>query len=69
MLARYASNARAQVFQRMPDDRGIATLLAFADGLHATAQDDVLDILDVLLTDLLARVGEPGEETAPKHHR
>jgi hypothetical protein len=56
LLARYASNARAQVFHRMPDDRGIATLLAFACGLQATAQDDVLDVLDILLTDLFARV-------------
>lgn len=56
VLARYASNARAQVFQRMPDDRGIAALLAFACALQATAQDDVLDVLDMLLTDLLARV-------------
>jgi hypothetical protein len=30
VLARYASGARAQVFQRMPAERGIATLLAFA---------------------------------------
>ncbi len=56
VLARYASSARAQVFQRMPAERGIATLLAFACALQATAQDDVLDVLDVLLTDLLARV-------------
>jgi hypothetical protein len=55
-LARDASNARAQVFHRMPDDRGIATLPAFACGLQATAQDDVLDVLDTLLTDLFARV-------------
>jgi hypothetical protein len=56
VLARYASSARAQVFQRMPAERGIATLLAFACALQATTQDDVLDVLDMLLTDLLARV-------------
>jgi len=56
VLARYASSARAQVFQRMPAERGIATLLAFACALQATAQDDVVDVLDMLLTDLLARV-------------
>ena len=56
VLARYVSSARAQVFQRMPAERGIATLLAFACALQATAQDDVLDVLDMLLTDLLARV-------------
>jgi hypothetical protein len=31
-------------------------LLAFACTLQGTAQDDVLDVLDMLLTDLLARV-------------
>ncbi|HEY8801889.1 MAG TPA: DUF4158 domain-containing protein, partial [Candidatus Dormibacteraeota bacterium] len=56
VLARYASSARAQVFQRMPAERGIATLLAFACALQATAQDDVLDVLEMLLTDLMARV-------------
>ncbi len=40
----------------MPAERGIAKLLAFACTLQATAQDDVLDVLDMLLTDLLARV-------------
>ena len=56
VLARYASSARAQVFQRMPAERAIATLLAFACALQATAQDDVVDVLEMLLTDLLARV-------------
>ena len=49
VLARSASSARAQVFQRMPAERGIATLLAFACALQATAHDDVLDVLDMLL--------------------
>jgi len=40
----------------MPAERGIATLLAFACALQATAQDDALDVLDMLLTDSLARV-------------
>jgi len=56
LLARFASTARAQAIQRMPAERGIATLLAFASALQASAQDDVLDVLDMLLTDLLARV-------------
>ena len=34
----------------------MATLVAFACTLPARAQDDVLDVLDRLLTDLLARV-------------
>jgi TnpA family transposase len=55
-LARSASTARAQAIQRMPAERGMATLVAFACILQATAQDDVLDVLDRLLTGLLARV-------------
>jgi TnpA family transposase len=55
-LARYASTVRAQAIQRMPPERGIATLVAFACSLQASAQDDVIDVLDRLLTDLLARV-------------
>jgi hypothetical protein len=34
----------------------MATLVAFACLLQASAEDDVLDVLDRLLTDLLARV-------------
>jgi hypothetical protein len=56
LLARSASTVRAQAIQRMPPDRGMATLVAFACTLQARAQDDVLDVLDRLLTDLLARV-------------
>src|SRR6266849_4112235 len=56
VLARYASTARAQAIQRMPAERGIATLVAFACALQASAQDDVLDVLEMLLTDLVARV-------------
>jgi hypothetical protein len=40
----------------MPAERGMATLVAFACTLEASAQDDALDVLDRLLTDLLARV-------------
>jgi len=56
VLARYASTARAQAIQRMSAERGMATLVAFACTLEASAQDDALDVLDRLLTDLLARV-------------
>ena len=52
-LARYANTARAQAIQRMPAERGIATLVAFASALQANAQDDVLDVLEMLLTDLM----------------
>ena len=56
LLARSAATMRAQAIQRMPAERGMPTLVAFAYTLQASAQDDVLDVLDRLLTDLLARV-------------
>jgi hypothetical protein len=34
----------------MPDERRAATLLAFIRALEASAQDDVLDLLDVIVT-------------------
>jgi hypothetical protein len=55
-LARYANSVRAQAIQRMPAERALATLVAFASSLEASAQDDVLDVLDRLFADLFARV-------------
>jgi hypothetical protein len=56
LLARFATTARAQAIRRMPAERGMATLVAFAITLEAGAQDDVLDVLDRLLGELLTRV-------------
>jgi hypothetical protein len=61
VLARYAASARAQAIARMPDQRRIATLVAFANQLTATAQDDALDVLDMLVENLLDRVEHDGE--------
>ena len=40
----------------MPAERGMAALVTFACTLQDSPQDDVLDVLDRLLTDLLARL-------------
>jgi len=69
VLARYASSARAQVFQRMPTERAIATLLAFACALQATAQDDVVDVLGDPTHRSVGTRGEPVEAAAATHHR
>ncbi len=61
VLARYAAAAKAQAIARMPDQRRIATLLAFGHQLQATAQDDALDVLDMLVENLLDRVEHDGE--------
>lgn len=61
-LARYAAAARAQALARMPEERRIATLLAFAHVFEATAQDDALDLLDHLISTLLARAERSGQQ-------
>ena len=61
-LARYAATAWAQTIAHMPEDRRIATLLAFATMFEATAQDDVLDLLDQLISSLLARAERSGQQ-------
>jgi TnpA family transposase len=59
-LARVAGAARAQAIARMPAARRTATLLAFAYTLATTAQDDTLDVFDLLMEALLARVARTG---------
>jgi Domain of unknown function (DUF4158) len=52
-LARHAATIRVQAIARMPEQRRIATLLAFIRVLEAEAGDDVLDLLELLVKDLL----------------
>ena len=62
VLARTASSVRAQAIARMPQQRRTATLLAFVRVLEATATDDVIDLLDLLIGDLLATSKRRGEQ-------
>jgi Domain of unknown function (DUF4158) len=55
VLARYAAAAWAQTVARMPDDRRIATLVAFAYVFESVAQDDCVDLLNQMITASLAR--------------
>ncbi|MEJ7640511.1 MAG: DUF4158 domain-containing protein, partial [Singulisphaera sp.] len=61
-LARYAVAARSQAIARMSPPRRQATLLAFAKVQEITALDDVLDLLDQLVTTMLARVEHTGQQ-------
>ena len=61
-LARHAASSWAAVIARMPRDRRVATLLAFARAFEATALDDALDLLDLIITDLLAQAKLAGEK-------
>jgi len=60
-LARTTAPSWAPVLARLPDDRRTATLLAFARVLEATALDEALDLLDALLSTLLARAQRRGQ--------
>jgi TnpA family transposase len=52
-LARYASKTTAAMIARMPDERRLATLLAFAKHFEVIALDDALDVFDLLMSDIL----------------
>jgi Tn3 transposase DDE domain/Domain of unknown function (DUF4158) len=60
-LARYGAAARAQAIARMPTERRIATLLAFARAFEAIALDAALDLLDALISELLREAHDTGE--------
>lgn len=51
-LARFAATAQVSTILRLPAARRLATLVAFVHSLEATAQDDTLEILEMLLRDL-----------------
>jgi TnpA family transposase len=51
-LARLADKAKVSAIARMPALRRTATLVAFVHSLEASAQDDALEILDILLHEI-----------------
>ena len=65
-LARQANAARAQAIARMPDDRRIATLVAFVSRLERTACDDALNLMDLELAKLLTEADREGKAKRKK---
>ena len=61
-LARYAATGWAPNITRMPDDRRMATLVAFAHSFEAETLDDALDIFDMLITDIAASAKKLGQK-------
>lgn len=61
-LARFANAAKAQAIERLPDERRIATLLAFVRTLEASANDDVLDLFDVVVTGMFSDAKAAGQK-------
>ena len=58
----FADAAKAQAVARLPDERRVATLLAFIRALEASAQDDVLDLFDRLVTRMFVDAIRKGRE-------
>ena len=61
-LARFAGAAKAQAVARLPGERRAATLLAFLRALEASAQDDVPDLFDLLVTRMFVDAVRKGRE-------
>ena len=63
-LARFATIAKAQAMARLPEERRTATLLAFVRTLEASAQDDVLDLFDIVVTKLFTDAAAVGKRAS-----
>ena len=61
-LARFASAAKAQAISRMPEERRLATLFAFARMIEARAHDDALDIFDPLVQNVFSQAEKANKE-------
>jgi hypothetical protein len=61
ILARYAAAAKAQAIARMPLERRVATLLAFAIVYEIEAQDDAVDLLNQMLSIALRKAENKGK--------
>jgi hypothetical protein len=59
-LARFATVAKAQAVARLPEERRTATLLAFVRTLEASAQDDVIDLFDIVVSKLFTDAAAVG---------
>lgn len=53
-LARFANTAKVTAINRLPNARRLATLVAFAVCLEASAHDDALEVLEALLRDIFS---------------
>jgi len=61
VLSRAAFTSRAQTIERMPTAQRLATLLAFAHDVEATAQDDALTVLELLTKELFSKSASQGK--------
>ncbi len=59
-LSRYASMARAQTIARMNDERRIATLVSFVTVFSTRAQDDVIEVMEIIFTEVFRKSNNKG---------
>jgi hypothetical protein len=62
-LARFAGTAKVTAISRLPPVRRLATLVAFVHCLEATAQDDVIEVLDMLLHQFFSNANKADKKT------
>ncbi len=62
VLSRYASMARAQTIERMNYERRIATLVSFAIAFTISAQDDVIEIMENIFTNIFRKSDNKGKK-------
>ncbi len=55
VLSRFANTAKTTAISRLSYERKMATLVAFAHHFEATTQDDALDILTIVLSELFSK--------------
>jgi TnpA family transposase len=68
-LARYAEDAWVSQLRDLAPQRRAATLVAFAHSLTRSAQDDVVDIFDIVFGDMQRAAKHRGEKLRDKDHR
>ena len=61
-FSRYATTGWAPNIARMPEDRRMATLVAFAYAYTTATLDDALDVFDMLIADIAASAKTLGQK-------
>ena len=62
-LARFATTAKVTALLRLPAARRIAILVGFAHSMEATAHDDALALLEIVLHDLFGEANNADKNT------
>ena len=62
-LARFANTAKITAINRLPFERKMATLVAFANHFESDSQDDSLDVLSMVLRDLFSKAKQENKNT------